>query len=261
MTSPAVPARQKQIQRGRVEPSHRDWLLIGGGIAGMVGTLAYGSTQALTFFDVLHTFPVEASWSTRAAAFWIPALWPLFALFMVYVLYRLLDEDGAGHWAYLGWVSGVVAFSMVVMMMMIQSGVHFDVSDLARSDSAFSPEAWRSVVAAVHGVDNGLDLAWDLFLVLWLVLTGVAMMGHPRFGIRWGIPAVVIGTVLLVVNGMTVPEPPASAGLFDPGPLVGLYALAVSVYILVLGLRGNTRRQATSGEAQYPPPESECLDT
>lgn len=242
MASSTVPIRQRRTREPGTTDSHRDWLLIGGGIAGIVGTLAYGSTQALPFFDVLHSFPVEASWSTRAAAFWIPALWPVVALFMVYVVYRLLDEDRTGHWAYLGWVSGVVAFSIVLMMMMVQSGVHFDVSELARSDSAFTSETWSSVVAAVHGVDNGLDLAWDLFLVLWLVLTGVAMMGHPRFGVWWGIPAIVMGLVLLVINGITVPDPPASAGLFDPGPLVGLYALILSVYILVLGLRAGTRR-------------------
>ncbi len=242
MASSTVPIRQGRTREPGTTDSHRDWLLIGGGIAGIVGTLAYGSTQALPFFDVLHSFPVEASWSTRAAAFWIPALWPVVALFMVYVVYRLLDEDRTGHWAYLGWVSGVVAFSIVLMMMMVQSGVHFDVSELARSDSAFTSETWSSVVAAVHGVDNGLDLAWDLFLVLWLVLTGVAMMGHPRFGVWWGLPAIVMGLVLLVINGITVPDPPASAGLFDPGPLVGLYALILSVYILVLGLRAGTRR-------------------
>lgn len=262
MASPTVPVQQRRIrQSGGAQTSHRDWLLIGGGIAGIVGTLAYGSTQALPFFDVLHTFPVEVSWSTRAAAFWIPALWPVLALFMVYVLYRLLDEGRTGHWAYLGWVSGVVAFSMVVMMMIIQSGVHFDVSDLARTDPTFSPEMWSSVVAAVHGVDNGLDLVWDLFLVLWLVLTGMAMMGHPRFGLRWGIPAVVIGVVLLVLNGITVPDPPASAGLFDAGPLAGFYAFALSVYILVLGIRSRTRVPATSREkARDASPNSERLN-
>lgn len=244
MAPPTIPTRQRRTRDpDESTASHRDWLLIGGGAAGIVGALAYGSTQALPFFDVLHSLPVEASWSTRAAAFWIPALWPVFSLFTVYVLYRLLDEDRSGHWAYLGWVSGVVAFSLVVVMMMVQSGVHFDVSDLARSDATFSPDTWGSVLAAVHGVDSGLDLAWDLFLALWLVLTGVAMMGHPRFGIWWGIPAVVIGAVLLVVNGITVPDPPASAGLFDPGPLVGLYALVLSVYLLLLGSRASTRRR------------------
>lgn len=208
----------------------------------MVGVLAYGSTQALPFFDVLHTFPVESSTSARAAAFWIPAVWPVLALFMVYALYRLLDPSRTSHTAFLGFLSGAVAFPLVVVHNMIQSGVHFEGSDLAGADATFSPEAWNSLVAVVHGVDNGLDLAWDLFLVLWILLTGVAMLGHPRFGRPWGVPAMLVGTLLLVLNAMTVPEPPASAGLFDPGPLVGLYALALSIYMAAIGVRAGSAR-------------------
>jgi len=231
------------------KPSRRNPLLIWGGIAGAVGALAYGSTQAVPpLADVLHSFPVENTLLVKAAGFWVNALWPVLALFMVYVLYRVLDEQGTGHASFLGFVSGVVAFPMVVMHNMIQSGVQLEVSDLARSDPTFSTETWNSVAAAVHGVDNGLDLAWDLFLVLWLVLSGFAMLRHSRFGMWWGVPAIVIGSLTLVLNAITVPEPPASAGLFDAGPLVGLYALTVSVYLVILGFRHNPPRVARTGK-------------
>lgn len=237
-------AKPRQTQRS---PSRRESLLIAGGVCGIVAALAYGSTQALPYFDVLHSFPVEATLPVRVAAFWVPALFPVFALFLVYALYRLLAEDRTTHSAFLGFVFGVVAFSIVVIHNLVQSGVHLEGSDLARSDATFSPEMWSSVVSAVHGVDNGIDLAWDLFLVLWLVFTGVAMMSHPRLGTWWGIPAITLGVVLLVLNAITVPEPPAAVGLFDPGPLVGLYALALSAYLLKLGLENRPERVAMSG--------------
>lgn len=230
-------------------PSRRNPLLIWGGMAGLLGALVYGSTQAVPpLADALHSFPVENTLLVKAAGFWINALWPVSALFMVYVLYRVLDERGTGHAAFLGFVSGVVAFPIVVMHNMIQSGVQLEVSDLARSDPTFSTGTWNSVAAAVHGVDNGLDLAWDVFLVLWLVLSGFAMLRHSRFGMWWGFPAIVIGSLALVLNAITVPEPPASVGLFDPGPLVGLYALTVSVYLVILGFRNKPPRVARTGE-------------
>jgi len=251
MVSAEVHVSQERVPDpgGRSLPSSsRNWLLIAGGISGIVGALAYGSTQALPFFDVLDSFPVEGSTSVRLAAFWVPALFPVLALFMAYALYRLLDEDRTRHSAFLGFVFGVVAFSIVAMHNLIQSAVHLEGSDLAGSDATFSPETWSSVVAAVHGVDNGIDLAWDLFLVLWMVFIGVAMMRHPRFGRWWGVPAIVIGALLLVLNAMTVPEPPASAGLFDPGPIVGVYALVLSGYLVKLGLGGRARRGAADVE-------------
>jgi hypothetical protein len=247
MTSADVQMRQNRLpepSRTALPSSHREWLLIAGGACGIIGALAYGSTQFGPLNDVLHSFPVEASQPVIVAAFWVPALFPVFALIMVYALYRLLDEDRTKHSAFLGFVFGVVAFSMVTMHNMIQSGIHLEGSDLARSDPTFSPETWSSVVAAVHGVDNGLDLAWDLFLVLWLVFTGVAMMRHARLR-WWGLPAIVLGAVLLVLNAITVPDPPAAAGLFDPGPLVGLYALSLSAYLVKLGLGPGSEAEAT----------------
>ncbi|HEX6301568.1 MAG TPA: hypothetical protein VF148_13975, partial [Acidimicrobiia bacterium] len=212
--------------------------------------LAYGSTQALPFFELFHPFPVEASQPAIVAGFWIPALFPVFSLLMVYALYRFLDEDRSRdeHSAFLGFLFGAIAFPIAVVHMVIQASVHLEGSSLASSDPTFSTEMWSSVVAAVHGVDNGIDLTWDLFLVLWLVFTGVAMLGHRRFGLWWGVPAIVIGALLLAVNAITVPEPPASAGLFDPGPLAGLYALALSVYLVKLGL--GDRPKHPTGEAE-----------
>jgi hypothetical protein len=237
MVSTEVPTRQADApaRQGTPPPSRRTPLFIAGGISGIIGVVAYGSTQAPPLHEAIHAIPVTASQPVIVAAFWIAALFPVFALIMVYALYRLLDGAGTQHSAFLGFVFGVVAFSIVTMHNMVQTSVLLWGSDLARSDPTLSPEAWSSVVRAVRGVDIGLDLAWDLFLVLWLGFTGVAMMKHPRFGLWWGLPAIVVGALLFAVNAITVPDPPATAGLFDPGPLVGLYAGAVSAYLITLG--------------------------
>jgi hypothetical protein len=55
------------------------------------------------------------------------------------------------------------------------------------------------------------------------------MLRHPRFVAAFGVPGILIAAVLLALNLGTFPTPPADAGLFDAGPLVGLWYLAVSV--------------------------------
>lgn len=248
MASTDVQARQDQSfsPQGTPSQSHRVPLLIAGGISGIIGVVAYGSILAPPLHDAIRSIPVEASQPVIVATFWIAALFPVFALIMIYALYRLLDSGGAKHSASLGLIFGIVAFSIVAMHNTVQSSVLLWGSDLARSDPTFSPETWSSVIRAVRGVDIGLDLVWDLFLVLWLVFTGVAMMKHPRFGLWWGLPAIIVGAVLFAINAITVPDPPAAAGLFDPGPLVGLYACAVSAYLIKLGL--NPRSEAAAAK-------------
>ena len=75
----------------------------------------------------------------------------------------------------------------------------------------------------------GLDVAWDVYVGLGTGLFALAMLRHPRFRAVFGIPGLVIAGVLLGLNLGTYPTPPAEAGLFDAGPLVGLWYLAVSV--------------------------------
>jgi hypothetical protein len=75
----------------------------------------------------------------------------------------------------------------------------------------------------------GLDVAWDVYVGLGTGLFALAMLHHPRFGATFGIAGVLIAAVLLALNLGTFPTPPADAGLFDAGPLVGLWYVAVSV--------------------------------
>ena len=44
----------------------------------------------------------------------------------------------------------------------------------------------------LNALDLGTDLAWDLFLGLWLLCIGVAMFRHSRLGARWAVPALAL---------------------------------------------------------------------
>lgn len=75
----------------------------------------------------------------------------------------------------------------------------------------------------------GLDVAWDAYIGLGTVLFAFSMLRHPRFGRVFAASGVAVGFTLLLFNLYTFPSPPASAGLVDLGPVVGLWYLAVTV--------------------------------
>jgi hypothetical protein len=60
-------------------------------------------------------------------------------------------------------------------------------------------------------------------------LFGFSMLRHPRFGWVFGVSGMAIALVLLGFNLSMFPAPPASAGLIDLGPLVGVWYLAVTL--------------------------------
>jgi hypothetical protein len=84
---------------------------------------------------------------------------------------------------------------------------------------------------AANGLQLGLDAAWDVFLAIGTVLFAANMWTHPRFGRAFALVGGSLAALLLVPNLVTFPEPPSEAGLFDPGPLVGLWYLAVAIRI------------------------------
>jgi hypothetical protein len=58
------------------------------------------------------------------------------------------------------------------------------------------------------------------------------MYNHPRFGKIFSISGIGLFSSLLVLNLITFPHPPASKGLFDVGPITGLWGLAVIIQSL-----------------------------
>lgn len=84
---------------------------------------------------------------------------------------------------------------------------------------------------AANGLQIGFDVAWDVFLSLSTFLIALNMWNHPRFGRAFAITGGSLAVLLLILNLGTFPEPPGEAGLFDVGPLVGLWYLVVAIRI------------------------------
>jgi hypothetical protein len=92
-------------------------------------------------------------------------------------------------------------------------------------------ETFKLIWKGVNSIQLGLDVSWDIFLLISLILIGVAMLHHPRFGKAFGWTGIFLAGLTLGLNLFTFPEPPGEAlgSLFDLGPLVGIWLLAVTI--------------------------------
>jgi hypothetical protein len=134
-------------------------------------------------------------------------------------LYLGVTRDVAPRLALLAAVANSLAAAELVAMLLVQLAVK---SVAPHPDPAFT-SIWL-----------GLDVAWDLFGGVGTVLFGVALCYHPRFRPLMAGSGILVGMVLLILNIATFPTPPASAGLIDVGPIVGLWYTALLVRVLAV---------------------------
>ena len=122
----------------------------------------------------------------------------------------------------------------VTMMAVIQRAVFETFSSIRpESSDAASYQAWSMGLASGNAVQLGLDIVWDIFILVSTILLAISMYGHPRLGKILSITGITIGLLGLFFNFRTFPAPPGEAGSFDIGPLVGLWFLAVTIMIIV----------------------------
>ena len=198
------------------------------GVCGLAANVAYALTASEALGEVAT--PILAS-----------LFGPLITAASV-ALYRLLAAERPTLAGQLAAIANVAAGALVTAMLLVQIAVN-DV------DAALSP----AVNAAFEHVEFGLDLSWDVFLVAGTILFSCAMLADPRFGRRFALPGIAIAAALYALNFATFPTPPASEGLVDLGPVIGLWYAAVSVQALRLrrppGRRDADRPAAPAGRA------------
>lgn len=145
----------------------------------------------------------------------------------------------------LGLVANVAAGVTVTLMLMAQLGLkgwfELEFGDGA-TDS--TERALHAAFEAANGIQLGLDVAWDVFLVIGTVLLAVNMWRHPRFGPVLAAAGIAIAVGLMVINLAMFPEPPGHAGVIDLGPFIGSWYVIVSVRLLTSG-RWIAAREAT----------------
>ena len=152
-------------------------------------------------------------------------------------LYHILGGATGSRMALIAAVTNIIAAAQLLAMIMVQAAVWATVE---QPDIALRAIWW------------GLDVAWDLYVGTGTILFALCMFGRRGLGAWLAIPGLLIGSLLLIFNIATFPIPPANAGLFDPGPLVGLWYLVVYVRLGVSSvlLQRQQRRSTDSLEAR-----------
>jgi hypothetical protein len=200
-------------------------LWTGCAIAGVVSVLSY---------IVAISVPWPDSQLGVSAALLIATLWPVLSIFFSYGLFTFIASEHDSAVNRLAFIFAVAAFTVVLTMIVVQLTVG---AGFASISAQLDDETATALKRGLRLVDLGLDVAWDMLIGMALALLGAAMRRRTGLGFGWASISMALGVALIALNAATFPWPPADAGLFDVGPLIGLYIMALAARFAVLGRR------------------------
>jgi hypothetical protein len=190
-----------------------------GGVCGLLGIGAYLAAAFAPLPDTLG----------YAAAF---AFGPLIAVGAA-GLYHCLALAHRGPLVQVA-AGAAIAGGVTVLVMLTTQQAIFGVMKraIAAAGNPASADIYRKVGDGLDAVHMGIDVAWDVLISVAVILFGIAMLGHPKFGRAMGALGVVLGALLLGFNLWYFPVPPSAAKSIDWGPFVALWLLAAFVLLL-----------------------------
>jgi hypothetical protein len=198
------------VQMDEEKQRIRQWVVVGV-VVGVVGDLAYASAIA--------PLPLP----NRARMLLGFSFGPLITLAFV-GLYHFFMLHRNSVLLQVSTLYAMIAGTIVNVMIVVQSAIFTSVPPDARAELGL---AWDGI----NMVQLGLDVSWDIYFSLAMILLGIVMLNHPRFGIAWGGLSILIGAGLLLLNLATFPIPPAAAGYLDLGSVSGIFFLFVSLRV------------------------------
>jgi hypothetical protein len=193
------------------------------GLAGIAAVSCY-------FLAILVPWP-ENQVGTSTGLLVVSAF-PILGIVFSYGIHSALAAEKESAANHLGFVFAAAAFAMLLGMLFAQSGVAAGIREMTKGLDEQTATALRR---GLRLIDLGLDVAWDFLMGTAMVFWGVAMRRRSAFGAWWGIPLVVLGIAVIVLNAATFPWPPGSHGLVDIGPVVALFFVGVAARLIWLG--------------------------
>jgi hypothetical protein len=179
-----------------------------------VNTLRFGIVAGLiacTTYPMTVFVPLPLRLTAAVAACFGPAL-----AVACFGLKGLLDMEKPTPSSALGMLLNALAGALFAAMALVQLAIGDLVTD-------------RKVLLPLNGIWLGLDKAFDVYIGLGTIFFAIAMGRHPRFGWVFAVTGLAIGAGFILLNFYPFPSSPSNAGFFDPGPLIGLWYLAVTI--------------------------------
>jgi len=192
-----------------------------------------GAFLGIFLLFVYITIATEViNYPVKFAIFMFLMLGPL-AIAGMYSIAAFLNREKKSKIVDLGKLFGYIAFSIWVCFLCIQQGsrmyFHETLIPEANPEDA---EILKMVLQGINSVQFTLDIAFDIFYCLLVILYSIAMINDRYFGKIIGIFGLLSGSGLLFLNLFTFPFPPGESGLIDLGPLTGLFWIIVIVMFL-----------------------------
>ena len=190
-----------------------------------MGTVA--GSLALVMYLARTFLPLPDTLATWCYMFFGPSLvlaflgwWPLMRI------------DGAFLRAQVATVFGIIAGATNMMFAVVQmNNLYYLRLKIAAAENAALAAEWKHILIGVMTVQNGLNFTMDFFL-------DAAAFCYASILWRRGTPGRVLAVLSIALVGphfvmkiITFPQPPAEAGLFDGGPLVGVWFLLTTIYV------------------------------
>ena len=150
-----------------------------------------------------------------------------------YGLYQFIKLHRKTVTLQIAMISNIVAGTIFNLMLIVQLSRRIWMSDyLNDPNNAAITEMLRWISRGVLTVQAGLDVSWDIYIVIGTFFFGLNMLTHPRFGKIFGGIGITLALLLLAFNLYTFPIAPMDAGLIDFGPFTGIWYFAITVQIL-----------------------------
>lgn len=200
-------------------------LWVWSGMAGIAGTLCYIAAIAV---------PWPETQLGRSLGLLTVSAWPILSIVYAHGAYAFVAAERESAANRLSFVFAVAGFTTVLGMIIVQLAVGAGIGEMTQGLDATMARAMRR---SLRLVDIGLDVAWDMLIGTSLAFMGVAIRRRRGLGPGWAIPATGLGLALIGLNAATFPWPPGDRGLFDIGPFIGLFIIALATRIAILGRR------------------------
>ena len=199
----------------------RDWVKYGS----ICGLISAGTYILLNVLINIPAISIPAS-IVRIAFFSVG----VFGVISVGGAYHLIKKHKNSVMLQMALLLSILAFAFLTLMAVLQetTGVFWQESLAGDQSGKDVNSIWR----AIDSIQLGVDITFDIFYTTSFILYSILMYNHPRFGKIFSISGIGLFSSLLVLNLITFPHPPASKGLFDVGPITGLWGLAVIIQSL-----------------------------
>jgi len=149
-------------------------------------------------------------------------------------LYKLLITQGNLISIQLGTVFLIISRICHTIMATMQGSISAIMKGyISNAEDENQKEILISTYKSVFSTQAGVDMAFDIFISIGVIMIAYSMWNNIRFGKIVSILGVLFAGTGLLFNLIAFPENAGNVGLIDPSPLFGIWFLIVTIQMAI----------------------------